>query len=174
MQREFVALPGDRLTTLGHITPGRPAPPQDDPPIVTRQDAPAGSWRPTPVTAGPLDLADPLDRRVARVLDGTDPAPPWWPRDDSGYAVAKRDLDFLGIAPRQLAWLLRRQAPLGMTPPTVRPLRHPAARSPRQGRHRPLPGGRQAQGHRRRAVRRAAQDVPGGGSADAAGAGAAE
>ncbi|MEV4567830.1 zeta toxin family protein [Nonomuraea sp. NPDC049419] len=116
VQREFVALPGDRLTTLGHITPGRPAPPQDDPPIVTRQDAPAGSWRPTPVTAGALDLADPLDRRIARVLDGTDPAPPWWPRDDSGYAVAKRDLDFLGIAPRQLAWLLRRAAPLGMTP----------------------------------------------------------
>lgn len=72
-------------------------------------------WQPIEIT-GQLDPADPFDSRMIRVLDGEEPYPDWWPRDDSGYAVTKRDLEFLGINPVQIKWLAEREAPMGMTP----------------------------------------------------------
>jgi hypothetical protein len=75
----------------------------------------ADRWLPLAVTAS-LDSADPLDRRIIRVLAEEEAFPSWWPRDDSGYAVRKRDLDFLGIDPVQLKWMLTGEAPMGMTP----------------------------------------------------------
>ncbi|MFI7134122.1 glycosyltransferase [Nonomuraea sp. NPDC050153] len=113
-QREFVSLPGDRLVTLDHITARGPME-QVDPPAVLPGPA-SRQWRPAPVIAGDLDLTDPLSRRIDRVLNEGEPHPPWWPADDSGYRISKRDLDFLGITPMQIKWLVTRQAPLGMTP----------------------------------------------------------
>ncbi|HET6215134.1 MAG TPA: hypothetical protein VFE14_19880, partial [Micromonosporaceae bacterium] len=49
--------------------------------------------------------------------------PPWWPRDDSGYAPQARDLDYLRIDQQQFEWFLSRQSPLGMTPAQFHQLR---------------------------------------------------
>lgn len=72
-------------------------------------------WSPLVITAS-LDPADPLDGRISRILAGEEEFPGWWPRDDSGYAITGRDLDFLGIDPIQIKWLLTGEAPMGMTP----------------------------------------------------------
>ncbi|MEU8142153.1 zeta toxin family protein [Nonomuraea sp. NPDC048901] len=115
-QREFVSLPGDRLATLDHISAGIGGSfGEAEPPMAVGDH---GGWtlRPTPVTTGELDLTDPLSHRIDRVLKGQEPYPSWWPHDDSGYHVTKRDLDFLGMSPMQLKWLVTRQAPMGMTP----------------------------------------------------------
>jgi hypothetical protein len=139
-QKEWVALPGDRPSTLDGVYLGRgqelsaeqtaassvnvgaPAldgettllnAPAEDP---EGQDPGFGPrWQPIEIT-GQLDPADPFDSRMIRILDGEEPYPDWWPRDDSGYAITKRDLEFLGIDPVQIKWLAEREAPMGMTP----------------------------------------------------------
>ncbi|MCK9871446.1 hypothetical protein MRI28_17680 [Nocardiopsis dassonvillei] len=140
-QMEWVALPGDRPSTLDGVYLGRsqqlaaeqtaassvnvgapaldgetPTLPNSSVEDPAGQDPGSGSrWQPIEIT-GRLDPADPLDSRMIRVLDGEEPYPDWWPRDDSGYAVTKRDLEFLGINPVQIKWLAKREAPMGMTP----------------------------------------------------------
>ncbi|MGN9920314.1 NUDIX domain-containing protein [Micromonospora palomenae] len=137
-QKELVTLPGDSLVTLdGVFTGNTPAaaaeqttassvalgapslegaaetPPSDaeKEPV---SDAP-DHWRPLTITAQ-LDPADPIDSQIIRILDGEEELPSWWPRDDSGYAITRRDLDFLGINPVQVKWMLTGEAPMGMTP----------------------------------------------------------
>ncbi|MFE3512329.1 hypothetical protein [Streptomyces sp. NPDC059129] len=39
-----------------------------------------------------------------------------WPRDDTGYLIQPRDLEFLGLTRQQVDWWRRYQAPLGTTP----------------------------------------------------------
>ncbi|MFI7290510.1 hypothetical protein ACIBRY_28260 [Streptomyces anulatus] len=39
-----------------------------------------------------------------------------WPRDDTGYLVQPRDLEFLGLRWQQVDWWRRFEAPLGTTP----------------------------------------------------------
>ncbi|MFG2884886.1 hypothetical protein ACGFYV_21790 [Streptomyces sp. NPDC048297] len=135
-QKEWVALPGDHQAVLDSIvSPTAPA-------AATEQSAAAAvslgapalaaaarnqtaasipapdavpRWRPLPITQQ-LNPADPLDNRITRILDGAEPIPSWWPQDDSGYTIARRDLDFLGISPIQIRWLLTGEAPMGMTP----------------------------------------------------------
>lgn len=140
-QKEWVALPGDRPSTLDGVSFGRnqelaaertaassvnvggPALGGDrtvlaeDPMSLPggQEPGPGPRWQPIEIT-GQLDPADPFDSRMIRVLDGEEPYPDWWPRDDSGYAVTKRDLEFLGINPVQIKWLAEREAPMGMTP----------------------------------------------------------
>ncbi|AKZ59551.1 hypothetical protein SAM23877_6506 [Streptomyces ambofaciens ATCC 23877] len=135
-QKEWVALPGDHQATLdgmvSHTSPtaavqqtaasavslGAPAlsDAADGPPPAPIVGAETDKrWRPLPISQA-LDPADPLDSRIIRILDGTEAAPRWWPRDDSDYAIARRDLDFLGISPVQIKWMLTGEAPMGMTP----------------------------------------------------------
>ncbi|MFD7094732.1 NUDIX hydrolase [Streptomyces xanthophaeus] len=140
-QKEWVTLPGDGLVTLDGVFDGGPpaptveqtaassialgAPALDDavetPAEEARHgpapaaEAPRARWRPLTI-ATELDPADAFDHRIARILDGQEEPPGWWPRDDSGYAITKRDLDFLGINPVQIKWLLTGEAPMGMTP----------------------------------------------------------
>ncbi|MBD9725916.1 glycosyltransferase family 4 protein [Streptomyces sp. ID-01-6.2a] len=101
------------------------ASPQGAVPVTAREEPPAsgvpasreggGLWLPLTITSS-LDAADPLDSRIRRILAGAEELPNWWPRDDSGYAVTGRDLDFLGIDPVQIKWMLTGEAPMGMTP----------------------------------------------------------
>ncbi|MEV5890692.1 glycosyltransferase [Nonomuraea fuscirosea] len=116
LQREFVTLPGDRLATLDHISAGIGGSTEEAEPPMAVGGHVGWPLRPSPVTTGELDLTDPLSRRIDRVLKREEPYPSWWPHDDSGYYVTKRDLDFLGISAMQLKWLVTRQAPVGMTP----------------------------------------------------------
>lgn len=92
---------------------------ESPPPVL---DEPADRWQPLTIT-DELDVADPLDRRITRILDGEEAVPGWWPQDDSGYAITRRDLEFLGINPVQLKWLLGGEAPMGMTPPLYQQFR---------------------------------------------------
>ncbi|MET8451633.1 zeta toxin family protein [Streptomyces sp. NPDC005209] len=97
-------------------------PAQDGPAPEAPAQAPQGSgerWQPLVITAS-LDSADPLEGRIIRILAEKEEFPNWWPRDDSGYAIRKRDLDFLGIDPVQLKWMLTGEAPMGMTPELYR------------------------------------------------------
>jgi hypothetical protein len=128
--KELVALPGDSRVTLDGVFPGAaggasaqqtaasgvslgaPAVPEE--PTPTAQQG-SDRWRPLRITAQ-LDPTGPLDRQIMRILDGEEEVPHWWPKDDSGYAVTKRDLDFLGISPAQIKWLATGEAPMGMTP----------------------------------------------------------
>ncbi|MDE3724908.1 zeta toxin family protein [Nocardiopsis sp. N85] len=141
-QKEWVALPGDRPSTLDGISAGRtqeraverttassvnvggPVLGDDraalveepmNPPDAQSQGS-DGRWRPLEITSHRLNPADPFDRRMIRIFEGEEQYPDWWPRDDSGYAIAKRDLDFLGIDPVQIKWMVSREAPMGMTP----------------------------------------------------------
>ncbi|MEV6685084.1 NUDIX hydrolase [Streptomyces sp. NPDC051130] len=137
-QKEWVTLPGDSLVTLDGIFNGEPpastveqtaassialgAPALDgavgtleSDAVATAQQEAADRWRPLAITDR-LDPADPLGNRIARILSGEEEYPSWWPRDDSGYAITQRDLDFLGINPVQVKWLLSGEAPMGMTP----------------------------------------------------------
>lgn len=137
-QKEWVALPGEHRATLdgvvSHTAPSAAAEQTAaagvslGAPVLAEADAandlaaaPANAetgprWRPLPITTQPLVPADPLDSRIRRILDGQEEAPSWWPQDDSGYAIARRDLDFLGISPVQIKWMLTGEAPMGMTP----------------------------------------------------------
>ncbi|GGO98557.1 hypothetical protein GCM10012280_62970 [Wenjunlia tyrosinilytica] len=137
-QREWVTVPGDSLVTLDGVFTGNAAaataeqtaassvtlgaPDLDHPAQTPANDS---AERPTALREadGPpltvttqLDPADPLDNRIIRVLDGEEEFPRWWPRHDSDYAITKRDLDFLGINPVQVKWMLTGEAPMGMTP----------------------------------------------------------
>ncbi|MCQ4043280.1 zeta toxin family protein [Streptantibioticus rubrisoli] len=140
-QKEWVTLPGDRLVTLDGVYTGRTpaaeaeqtaassvtigAPVLNDAAEALANDAEgksaaihqeaAAQWRPVTITAQ-LDPADPLDNQIVRILSGDEEFPSWWPRDDSGYAITGRDLNFLGINPVQLKWMLTGEAPMGMTP----------------------------------------------------------
>ncbi|MEV8534709.1 NUDIX domain-containing protein [Streptomyces sp. NPDC051211] len=140
-QKEWVLLPGDSLVTLdGVVTGGAPTPaveqtaassvalgaPALDDAVETAANRTAEGptpaveeagerWQPLTITAR-LDPSDQLDNQIIRILDGEEDYPGWWPRDDSGYAVTKRDLDFLGINPVQVRWMLTGEAPMGMTP----------------------------------------------------------
>ncbi|MEU9998156.1 hypothetical protein [Streptomyces sp. NPDC050848] len=138
-QKEWVLLPGDHRAVLdGVFTPEPGAAPREttnasavslgapvlqtpaahEPnpaPTASNEAAAPARWRP-PAISQPLDPAHPVDRQIQRVLDGTEEPPEWWPRDDSGYVISHRDLDFLGIAPIQIRWLLTGEAPMGMTP----------------------------------------------------------
>ncbi|SCF60610.1 MULTISPECIES: hypothetical protein [unclassified Streptomyces] len=135
-QKEWVTLPGNGPTTLDGIYSGTApaaveqtaassihlgAPVLDDTP-----DAPAERPAPALAKAGDqaqpltvaaqLDPADPLDNRIIQILAGEEEFPSWWPQDDTGYAIRQRDLDFLGINPVQIKWMLTGEAPMGMTP----------------------------------------------------------
>ncbi|MEU6965112.1 hypothetical protein [Streptomyces chrestomyceticus] len=136
-QKEWVTLPGDGLVTLDGVYT---APQQADPaqrtaaagialgapalgdttdaaPDIPAPPHPGASsrWHPLPITEQ-LDPANPLDRQIQRILQGEEAAPDWWLRDDSGYAITQRDLDFLGINPVQIKWTLTGEAPMGLTP----------------------------------------------------------
>ncbi|MEU2027291.1 hypothetical protein ABZ565_35080 [Streptomyces sp. NPDC016469] len=137
-QKEWVLLPGDHRAILdGVYTPipdtaprkatnasavslGVPAlqtPTADDQaaaPAAPGNDL-AARWR-TPTIVQRLDPAHPIDREIQRILAGAEEPPGWWLRDESGYAISQRDLEFLGIAPVQIRWLLSGEAPMGMTP----------------------------------------------------------
>ncbi|MBB6121591.1 hypothetical protein [Nocardiopsis algeriensis] len=140
-QKEWVTLPGNRPSTLDGVSMGRSqelaaeqtaassvnvGAPALGVEATTLLSASAGHpdgqgpgptprWQPLEITDR-LDPTDPFDSRMIRVLEGEEPYPDWWPRDDSGYAVTKRDLEFLGIDPVQIKWLAERKAPMGMTP----------------------------------------------------------
>ncbi|MFF3244273.1 glycosyltransferase [Streptomyces sp. NPDC002870] len=140
-QKEWVTLPGDRLITLDGVFTGKaPAAAAEQtaassvaigaPVLDADAETPANvtaqgptpvlqesgeQWRPLTITSQ-LDPTDPLDGRIIRILDGEEEVPSWWPQDDSGYAITKRDLDFLGINPVQIKWMLTGEAPMGMTP----------------------------------------------------------
>ncbi|MFF2021179.1 NUDIX domain-containing protein [Streptomyces sp. NPDC058171] len=136
-QKEWVTLPGDSLVTLdgvyadgprsspaeqtaaSSVSLGAPAlggaaqePGPEAAPAAQEAD---GRWQPLAITES-LDPADPLDRQIMNVLAGAEAAPEWWPKDDTGYAITQRDLDFLGINPVQVKWMLTGEAPMGMTP----------------------------------------------------------
>ncbi|MEU4564114.1 hypothetical protein AB0F72_37525 [Actinoplanes sp. NPDC023936] len=135
-QKEFVALSGDGVVTLDGVYSGPPAVQAEQtaassvslgapalgetatmqPPAVRSGEQ---QWQPLTVTAE-LNPDHPLDNQIQKILDGTETAPHWWPRDDSGYAVTKHDLDVLGIRPVQVKWLVTGEAPLGMTPELYR------------------------------------------------------
>ncbi|MFG1892211.1 NUDIX domain-containing protein [Micromonospora sp. NPDC049051] len=138
-QKELVTLPGDSLVTLdgvftgkapavdaeqtaaSSITLGAPSledaaeTPTNDTAGRPDSEAIPSHWRPLTITAQ-LDPTDPIDGQIMRILDGEEEVPRWWPRDDSGYVITKRDLDFLGINPVQVKWMLTGEAPMGMTP----------------------------------------------------------
>ncbi|MFF3208407.1 hypothetical protein [Streptomyces sp. NPDC002962] len=138
-QKEWVALPGEHRATLdglvshtaaaaaaeqtaaAAVSLGAPALSDADAandlasaPVPTNAET-GPRWRPLPITK-PLVPADPLDSQILRILDGKEKAPSWWPQDDSGYTIARRDLDFLRISPVQIKWMLTGEAPMGMTP----------------------------------------------------------
>lgn len=133
-QMEWVVLPGDYRVTLdavvSHLAPpepgtqtaaasvflGGPALSSTAPTAaLTRPDPYTRQWHPLSITEQ-LNPAAPLDAQILGILAGTQPAPPWWPQDKSGYVLAQRDLDFLGISPVQIKWMVTREAPMGMTP----------------------------------------------------------
>ncbi|MEU2854567.1 hypothetical protein [Streptomyces syringium] len=138
-QKEWVTLPGDSMVTLDGVFTGAPGATAEQtaassvtlgvPALDNTAETPADTvegltpvpleaelrWQPLTITAQ-LDPADPFDSRIVRILDSEEPYPSWWPRDDSGYAITKRDLDFLGINPVQIKWMLTGEAPMGMTP----------------------------------------------------------
>ncbi|MEU8244076.1 hypothetical protein AB0C07_37960 [Actinoplanes missouriensis] len=135
-QKELVALRGDGVVTLDGVYSGPPAVQAEQtaassislgapalgetatmqPPAVQSGER---QWQPLTVTAE-LNPENPLDSQIQKILDGTEEAPYWWPRDDSGYAVTKHDLDVLGIQPVQVKWLVTGEAPLGLTPELYR------------------------------------------------------
>jgi len=135
-QKEWVTLPGDHRATVdgvvSHLGVGE-----------REQSAAAGIRLGGPALAGAVDLSkaaaatagqtwqpsplalqengpDALDQRIARILDGAEEAPTWWMRDDSGYEIARRDIEFLQISPQQLRWMLTGEAPMGLTPELYR------------------------------------------------------
>lgn len=139
-QKEWVTLPGDRPSTLDGLSAGQsrdlsaektaassinvgaPALGDDAAASPSNDSGPAGQpqeagkdWHPLKIT-GELDPSNPSDKQVIDYLDGRGEPPEWWPKDDSGYSITKRDLDFLGISPVQLRWMGKNEAPMGMTP----------------------------------------------------------
>ncbi|MEV2278309.1 glycosyltransferase family 4 protein [Nocardiopsis sp. NPDC049922] len=140
-QKEWVALPGDRPSTLDGVSVGRsqeraaertaassvnvggpalgggedalPEDPTNSPDAQVQGSDP--QWQPLEITGHQLNPTDLFDHQTIRTLDG-EQHPDWWPRDDSGYSISRRDLDFLGIDPVQIKWLASKEAPMGMTP----------------------------------------------------------
>ncbi|MFB8762097.1 hypothetical protein [Nocardiopsis alba] len=137
-QKEWVTLPSDRPSTLDGRSSGRsrdlssektaassinvgtpaldgnPSPlPRSSPPALHEEKITGP--QPLRITSR-LDKTDPIDERILRYLDGKGDPPGWWPRDDSGYSITKRDMEFLEIDPVQLKWLGEKKAPMGMTP----------------------------------------------------------
>lgn len=117
-QQRWVALPGDHRAVVDGVVP--------DPRIKQRELASfaatpettpeaAPGWQPH-LVAGRLRAPDELDARIGRILDGNEEAPAWWLRDDSGYTIARRDLEFLRIDPQHLRWMLTGESPMGLTP----------------------------------------------------------
>ncbi|GAA3122533.1 hypothetical protein GCM10020254_82000 [Streptomyces goshikiensis] len=198
-QKEWVTLPGDSLVTLDGVftadapaadveqtaassialgapaLPGAAETPESDEvesPAPVLQ-APADRWRPLTITAQ-LDPADPLDNRIIQILDGKEEFPNWWPRDDSGYAITKRDLDFLGINPVQVKWMLNGEAPHGHDPGALPAVPHGHAGGAGARRYRPVSSRRPTERDRRGLLLRDPQDTaarggpgrqPGGGAA---------
>ncbi|WP_432879500.1 hypothetical protein ACQPYH_33195 [Kribbella sp. CA-245084] len=126
-QKEWVTLPGDQRAVIDAVVPGRPrreraqsatpARGPDGPASATEnaEPAPGPGWQPQTVAAR-VSAPGALDVRIGRILDGAEDVPSWWPRDDSGYSIAQRDLEFLRIDPQHLRWMLTGQSPIGLTP----------------------------------------------------------
>ncbi|MCJ0875808.1 hypothetical protein [Streptomyces sp. AP-93] len=145
-QKEWVLLPGGRPVTLDGVARGEPPAPAaqqtaassialgapvlatgandraTEDPTARAEAVDARQWQPLRIPHQ-LDRNVPLDDLILRVLDGTEPAPDWWPKDESGYAITQRDLDFLRINPVQIKWLVTGEAPMGMTPELYRDFR---------------------------------------------------
>jgi hypothetical protein len=134
--KRWVTLPGNHRAVVDSTISNPRATGAADPPVVGRgqpargpggrapvaaqpgtrpESGPKPGWRPVGVAAR-VGAPDALDVRIGRILDGQEEAPSWWLRDDSGYAIARRDLEFLRIEPQQVRWMLNRQAPMGLTP----------------------------------------------------------
>jgi hypothetical protein len=126
-QKEWVTLPAARPVTIDGIVgdpriserrrtaarvPGLRAP---DTVATAPKSAPGPGWQPQTVAAR-VTAPGRLDVRIGRILDGAEETPSWWPRDDSGYTVARRDLEFLRIDARNLRWMLTGESPMGLTP----------------------------------------------------------
>ncbi len=126
-QKEWVTLPGERRAAIDsavshpriseRMRSATRAPALADPESAATapKPAPGPGWQPQTVAA-PVSAPDHLDVRIGRVLDGAEDAPAWWPRDDSGYSIGRRDLEFLRIDSQHLRWMLTGQSPLGLTP----------------------------------------------------------
>ncbi|ONI71936.1 hypothetical protein BWI15_17645 [Kribbella sp. ALI-6-A] len=93
-----------------------PAPGATDEGRTPGASAPAADERFQPAVLVPNGPAHELDRRIGRILDGAEEPPAWWLRDDSGYSIARRDLEFLQIDPQQVRWMLTGESPMGLTP----------------------------------------------------------
>ncbi|MFG1912848.1 hypothetical protein [Kribbella sp. NPDC048928] len=115
--KRWVTLPGNhRAVVDSTISDPHIAEPASPARILTAvPDHRVAGWGPVGVAAR-VGAPDALDVRIGRILDGREEAPSWWLRDDSGYAITRRDLEFLRIEPQQVRWMLNRQAPMGLTP----------------------------------------------------------
>jgi hypothetical protein len=123
-EKRWVLLPGNRRAVVDVVvadprlehasgidrSAGSRGPTRKVPEVVV-----GGGWDPRTVAAR-VRAADALDVRIGRILDGREEAPAWWLRDDSGYAVAGRDLEFLRIDEQHVRWMLTGQSPMGLTP----------------------------------------------------------
>ncbi|GAB3950575.1 hypothetical protein GCM10029976_085510 [Kribbella albertanoniae] len=135
-QKEWVTLPGDHTATVDGVIShlgvgdreqsaaagirlGGPALDGITAGTTTQRQAAALSWQLSPLVL-PQTGPDALDQRIARILDGAEEGPSWWPRDDSGYAIARRDIEFLQISPQQVRWMMTGESPLGLTPELYR------------------------------------------------------
>jgi hypothetical protein len=129
-QKRWVMLPGDHRAVVDGVVSERLIDErlidEGEGPAVFAGSAPAAAvaeatqaaspdWKPHLVAAR-LRAPYELDARIGRILDGNEEAPSWWPRDDSGYCIARRDLEFLRIDPQQLRWMLTGRSPMGLTP----------------------------------------------------------
>ncbi|MEU4394386.1 hypothetical protein [Kribbella sp. NPDC023855] len=123
-QKRWVTLPGDHRAVVDGVLSDRliderkrsavlAGPPARSLSGATQAVSP--EWQPHLVAAR-LRAPDALDARIGRILDGHEEAPSWWLRDDSGYAIARRDLEFLRIDPQHLRWMLTGESPMGLTP----------------------------------------------------------
>ncbi|WBQ07308.1 hypothetical protein [Kribbella sp. CA-293567] len=124
-QKRWVTLPGDHQAVVDGVVSDQLIDERKRSAVVAGS-APAGSLSGATRAVGPdrqphLVAARPrapdeLDARIGRILDDKEEVPPWWPRDDSGYSIARRDLEFLRIDPRHVRWMLTGKSPMGLTP----------------------------------------------------------
>lgn len=115
--RRFVRLAGDRRAVVDSEVSGPRNTERARPKKSARgsDGAAAPTWQPR-VLPALVSTPDALDVRIGRILDAAEEPPDWWIRDDSGYAVVRRDLEFLRIEPQQLRWMLTGESPVGLTP----------------------------------------------------------